>query len=906
MSRHTAIPRVSAFDKAAPRPKVRASDPQNLARALGIIEDYRPDKLMVAVAKAAKELLRSPDATESLPEVLAEFGRTIAADRAHIALVDAASRCGKILRHQFWSGRGNLATPVAFKNATEPMAQVGLKSWIARLESGETILGYVRNFEPAVREFFEYSGVKSTLCVPISADGQWLGFIAFDDCEHERDWSAAEISTIETVAELIGAAISRTANLKMLADASRIIEHSSAILYRLGPEPPFPLTFISQNISHYGFESSSLLADPGRWAQLIDEVDLSKLRANLNSISTGQVASTRTEFRLHKPDGSVVWFDGMGEAVRDSESKVAAIEGIISDITERKTAEQQQSFSNILLTTAMESSPDAIIVVNIDNLIIKSNQNFADMWNVPIDIVRSGVDRVALKHVAAQVKDEKQFLKDVHYLYAHPEIEGHHEIETKDGRVIERHSSSLYDPQQKYLGRIWFFRDITEKKRSADKLATLARTDALTGLANRAGFLERLSLEFARTKRGKNRFAVHYLDLDHFKEVNDTLGHPVGDKLLQAVASRLTACLRDTDMVARFGGDEFAVLQAGNVDNAGIKALAAKIAEVIAEPYPIEDNRVQTSASIGIVPYSSDVTGVDAMMMKADLALYRAKSEGRNQYCFHVSELDEKTRERMIIGEELRHAIMREEFELFFQPQVALKSGRVAGMEALLRWHHPQRGLILPGAFIPIAETTGSIVPIGEWVFEQACRQIKAWNDLGIAPQTVAINLSGAQFRLASRIDKIATDTLARYDIAPHQVEIELTESVLLETTQRHRDVFDRLRKIGVRLAIDDFGTGYSSLDYLRSFKVSRLKIDPSFIADIGANADAAAIVRASIGLAHELGIEVVAEGVETAEQRDFLIATGCDYAQGYYFGRPLSVAAASDLLRQNRQVGAA
>jgi diguanylate cyclase (GGDEF)-like protein len=903
MSRRAARPRVNTFDKAGPEALGRAGDPPNLARALTVIEDYRPDILMMAVAKAARELLRSPDATHALPEVLAEFGRAMAVDRAHIVLVDVAKDGVKILRHHLWSDRIDLTMTPAVKSDAEEMGQTALASWIPRLESGEAILGHARDFEPAVRGFFEHIGVKSTLCVPISADGQWFGFIAFDDCYHERDWSAAEIGTVETVAELIGAAIARTAHLEAVADAKRIIEHSSTILYRLDPEPPFRLSFISQNISRYAVDAGALLDNPERWSQLIDEVDRAKLNRDLESIAAGCTDPVRTEFRLCEPDGSIVWFDGFGQGLRDSENKLVAIEGIVTDITERKSSEARLSFSNLLLTRAMESSPDAIIVVDTGNRIIKNNQRFKDMWNLPIDVVRSDIDRLALRRVAAQVKDEKKFLADIDYLYAHPEIHSHQEIETKDGRVIERHSDSLYDPQQKYLGRIWFFRDITETKRAADKMATLARTDALTGLANRAGFLERINLEFRRARRGGNRFALHYLDLDHFKDVNDTLGHPVGDKLLQAVAGRLKACVRDTDLVARFGGDEFAVLQDGNVDNAGIEALAAKITETLAAPYQIEDSQVQTSASIGIVPYSNEIAGVDAMMVKADLALYRAKNEGRNQYCFHVDELDEKTRQRMIIGEELSHAVERDELELFYQPQVELKSGRCVGMEALLRWNNPKRGLVMPEAFIPIAETTGRIVSIGEWVFEQACRQVRAWSELGIAPHIVAVNLSGAQFRLASHLDQSAAKVLARYGVEPCQIEIELTESVLLETTQRHRDAFDRLRKIGVRLAIDDFGTGYSSLDYLRSFHVSRLKIDRGFIADIGSNADAAAIVRATVGFAHELGIKVVAEGVETATQRDFLIAAHCDYAQGYYFGKPLPAAAAGDLLRKNRQV---
>jgi diguanylate cyclase (GGDEF)-like protein/PAS domain S-box-containing protein len=657
------------------------------------------------------------------------------------------------------------------------MAEVGLKSWVPRLTRGEAVVGNTRDFEPAARALFERGNVKSVMAVPVFVDDQWSGLIAFDECGFERHWGPAEIDAFKTLAELVGAAVARTRHLKTLADANRIIENSATILYRLDLKPPFPLIFVSQNISRYGYQADELLAHPERWAQLIDPTDLPAMIDDIRSISEGKMDTNQKEFRVWKPDGSIVWFDGHGRALRDGENRLVAVEGILTDITDRKLA--------------------------------------------------------------------------------------------------------------------------------AEQIAMLARTDSLTGLPNRAAFLERLNLEFARAKRGANQFAVHYLDLDHFKDVNDTLGHPIGDALLRAVAERLQSCVRETDMVARFGGDEFAVLQDDVEDTADVETLAAKIGETIAAPFAIEGNQVQTTASIGIVPYRGDVATVDVMMMKADLALYRAKNEGRNQFRFHVVELDEQTQERMIIGEELRHAIERGEFELYYQPQVEVKSGSMVGLEALIRWNHPKRGLMLPAAFIAIAETTGSIVSIGEWVIEQACRQIKAWSDLAIAPPTVAVNLSGAQFKLASQLDQIVSENLTRYNIAPERLELELTESVLIETTQRHGETFKRLRKIGVRLAIDDFGTGYSSLDYLRSFRVSRLKIDRRFIIDVTVNADDAAIVRATIGLAHELGIEVIAEGVETAGQRDFLISAGCKLAQGYYFGRPMPTAAASELLRQNFQFSA-
>ena len=742
----------------------------------------RHEAIREMVAISAEELLRTADLQQSLPKVIERLGKATGADRVHIIEIDAgtAPEHSPVVQHYVWSAPG-VSSSINYEEIKNPMAEVGLKSWVPRLARGETVVGNTRDFEPAARTLFERGNVKSVMAVPVFVDGHWWGLIAFDECGFERHWGPAEIDTFKTLAELVGAAIARTRHLKSLtdanqslADANRIIENSPTILYRLGLKSPFPLIFLSQNISRYGYQADELLAHPERWAQLIDRTDLAAMVDDIRSISEGKMESNQKEFRVRKPDGSIVWFDGHGRALRDSENRLVAVEGILTDITERKIA--------------------------------------------------------------------------------------------------------------------------------AEKIAALARTDSLTGLPNRAAFLERLNLEFARARRGGNQFAVHYLDLDHFKDVNDTLGHPVGDELLRAVAERLSSCVRETDMVARFGGDEFAMLQDDIADIGNVETLAAKIGEVLAAAFAINGNQVSTSASIGIVPYRSDIAGVDAMMMKADLALYRAKNDGRNQFRFHVLELDKQTQERMIIGEELRHAIKRDEFELYYQPQVELTSGSIVGMEALIRWNHPKRGLMLPAAFIPIAETTGSIVPIGEWVIEHACQQIRAWSDLRIAPPTVAVNIYGAQFKLASQLDQIVTENLARYNIAPARLEFELTESVLVETTQRYGEAFKRLQQIGVRFAIDDYGTGYSSLDYLRSFHFFRLKIDRRFITNVTASADNAAIVRATIGLAHELGIEVVAEGVETASQRDFLIAAGCKVAQGYYLGKPVPAAETGELLRRNLQ----
>jgi diguanylate cyclase (GGDEF)-like protein/PAS domain S-box-containing protein len=870
---------------------------ETFAEALAVLDTQRRDRLLEAVALIARELLNAADLRATLPKVAEQIGVATGVDRVHIFIIDDNGGAGHIEQHYLWAAP-DITTPPEFANPTQPLAAAGLGSWVAKLRRGETICGQVRDFDEPARILFESAGVKSVLSVPVFSERQWRGLIGFDDCRSERDWSAAEIDMLMAVAELVGAAIARAAHLKTMADAESIIESSPTVLFRLAPDPPFGLTYVSKNVHRYGYSADEMLAKPAHWLELIAPDDLTAMMGHIKELSDGKFDRTRIDFRLKKPDGSWVWFSSEGYALRNAVGKLTGIEGILTDVTERRKAEDELSFSHILLSTAIESSPDAVLIVDAHGRIIMYNQRFVELWQVPNELVAAGADGPVLTVVASRMKSESEFLARVRYLYDHPELESHEELEAADGRIVDRRSGSLYDAQKNYLGRVWFFRDITESKRAAERIAAMARTDSLTGLPNRTAFLERLGLEFARARRSGTQFAVLYLDLDHFKDINDTLGHPMGDQLLRAVAERLKNCLRDTDMVARFGGDEFAVLQVdiGN-DTAAIEALARKIGEAIARPYRIGDNQVTISVSIGVVPYRGDIAGTDAMMMKADLALYRAKNEGRNQFRFHVAELDEETRERIRITEDLRHAVERNELELYYQPQVALATGKLVGLEALLRWNHPVRGLVLPGDFIPAAETSGSILPIGEWVIDEACRQIMHWNNDGIAPPVVAINLSGAQFKLTSQLDKIVIETLERCHVRPEQLELELTESVLIETAQRHSEAFRRLKQVGVRLAIDDFGTGYSSLDYLRSFRVSRLKIDRRFVEDVTVNADDAAIVRATIGLAHALGIEVLAEGVETAAQRKFLLSAGCKVAQGFYFGRPMPAKAASELL---------
>jgi diguanylate cyclase (GGDEF)-like protein/PAS domain S-box-containing protein len=475
---------------------------------------------------------------------------------------------------------------------------------------------------------------------------------------------------------------------------------------------------------------------------------------------------------------------------------------------------------------------------------------------------------------------------------------------TLDGEVrwVENHYGFIRDRAGRMAEVEGLLVDITERKAAEEKIAHLARTDPLTGLPNRATFIERLQQAFAAARRGARPFAVMYVDLDRFKEVNDTYGHPAGDRLLTTVAERLSAAVRGTDVVGRLGGDEFGVLQAevGSTSDAGM--LAEKIRKALAEPIAIEGHELHTAVSLGISVYAPDVADADEMLAQADAALYRAKEEGRNQYRFHTEELDARVREEFVVADDLSKAIERGELELHYQPQVEHATGRIAGMEALLRWNHPTRGLLRPAAFLAIAEKTGLIKPIGQWVLDKACEQMHRWRQQGIAPMTLAVNVSSAQIKAGDEFVLFVTATLAKWGLSPGDLELGVTESTLARATLSQNDVLQRFRDLGIKISIDDFGTKYSTLDYLRTYGISRIRIPQPLLVAAPHEPESAALVRAIVGIARELGIDVVAQGVETEDQWSLLSATPTvTKVQGYYFSEPVPANRAEQQLRQGR-----
>ena len=475
---------------------------------------------------------------------------------------------------------------------------------------------------------------------------------------------------------------------------------------------------------------------------------------------------------------------------------------------------------------------------------------------------------------------------------------------TGDGalRWVENRYVPVRDKEGRLVEVEGIIIDITERKAAEEKITLLARTDGLTGLANRATFTERLSQAFAAARRGALGFAVLYLDLDKFKPVNDTFGHPVGDLLLQQVAGRLKTCTRESDLVARLGGDEFAILQGETTEPANAGALAAKIQAALALPYIINGNEINISVSIGISPYAESNSGADAMLVQADLALYRSKEEGRNQYHFHSADLDQDVLDRVTLAGEIKRAIDHHEFELQYQPQVELSTQNIVGMEALVRWNHPTRGLLPPGLFIPIAEKTGTIIALGHWVLDQACRQMRLWRKEGLNLPVIAVNLSLIQLKCGRELVRDVAETIEKWELTPSDLEFDVTEATLAQLTWTQNEVLPQLRELGVKIAIDDFGSEYSSFDYVRAYRVNHLKIAQSFINRSAQDAESAATIRAIVNFAHDIGIVVIAQGVETEQQRDLLTSTDTlTQAQGFHFSRAVGADRAGELLRQGR-----
>ncbi len=575
-----------------------------------------------------------------------------------------------------------------------------------------------------------------------------------------------------------------------------------------------------------------------------------------------------------------------------------ATQGIYHDVTDLKRSAAQLSRTLSLLSTTLESTADGILVVDDGGRIETCNRKFLEMWRLPEDVVTASDQDRLLGLMAEQLRDGEATVRRVRELESNPEIESYDEIEFRDGRVFERYSI----PQRLegvVMGRVWSFRDVTARKSAEMRLVHDAFHDALTNLPNRALFTDLLARSIGRAKRRDDyAFALLFLDVDRFKVVNDSLGHLIGDHLLIAIARRLERCLRPGDTVARLGGDEFTVLLDDIVDVSDATRIADRIQRDLNLPFNLSGQEVFTSASIGIALSRSGYDKPEELLRDADIAMYRAKALGKQRYEVFDSEMHARAVSQLQLETDLRRALDREEFRIHYQPIYSLLDGTVTGFEALVRWQHPQRGTVLPEEFVSAAEETGLIVLIGRHVLREACRQLREWQvQYPLHTLTMSVNLSAKQFRQPDLVEQVSR-VLTAWDLAPSSLRLEITESAIIDNPTNAADALARLRALGVKVDLDDFGTGYSSLSYLHRFEIDALKIDRSFIANIGEAGENSEIVRTIINLARGLDMDVVAEGVERPEQLAILRSLGCERVQGYLFSPPLATEAVRSLLK--------
>ncbi len=566
---------------------------------------------------------------------------------------------------------------------------------------------------------------------------------------------------------------------------------------------------------------------------------------------------------------------------------------ILRDITERKETEKALKASEERYRMLVENQSDLVIKTDAAGSLLFVSPSFCEIFGKREDEL---LGEPFMPLVFAD--DQKATLESRQELY-HPPYSCYYEQRalTREGvRWLGWSEKAILDDANRIEAIVGMGRDITDRKRAEEEIQQLAYYDSLTGLPNRVLLHDRLSQATALANRDGRHVAVLFLDLDRFKWVNDTLGHVIGDQLLKSVADRISATVRECDTVSRLGGDEFIVVLSAFDHDEDISRVAEKILTAVSGAILLDNREIYTTVSIGIAIFPNDGADNNILMKNADIAMYQAKEQGRNNFQYFSQEMNVKTLEHLLLETSLRRALEREELFLVYQPQMDLQSGMVVGMEALLRWQHPDLGIIAPATFIPVAEETGLIIPIGEWVIRTACLQNRAWQRSGYMPLRVAVNISGCQFRQLNFTEMVA-GILAETGTDAALLELELTESILMTNAAATVTLLHRLKAMGVSLSIDDFGTGYSSLSYLKHFPINRVKIDRSFVRDISSNPDDAAIAAAIIAMSHSLNLKVTAEGVELQEQLEFLASRSCDEIQGFLLSAPLSVAEFTNFL---------
>lgn len=625
----------------------------------------------------------------------------------------------------------------------------------------------------------------------------------------------------------------------------------------------------------------------------MDPADRERVEKRFRDHLAGVIPEYRAEFRTHTASGAWKSIMSVGAVVQwDERGQPLRFVGMHTDITAQKRADEHMR----LAASIFENTREVIVVTDAQASIISVNRAFTDVTGYSADEVIGRSPRL----LHSELQDDAFYQQMWDAIFNTGYWQGELWNRRKDGALYPcwETITTLRDDHGDIINFVSISSDISKYKEAEDRIRRLAYFDPLTGLPNRTLLRDRAEQALAHAQRHDCDVALLFVDLDHFKTINDSLGHTIGDGLLQKLGERLQNLLRDTDTVGRLGGDEFLIVLS-ELDANSTAKIAQKLLAAMADPFEIQRHSLVITLSIGISLSPRDGANFDELLKNADAALYRAKESGRNAYHFFTPEMNAAAFERLLLENALRNAIKNGELMLYYQPKSDLRTGGITGFEALLRWRHPEMGLISPNRFIPIAEDSGLISPIGGWALREACRQVKEWENAGLPPVTVAVNLSTRQFAL-SNVHQIVMDALTETALPPERLELEITESLLAQNLDATLEMLRNVKALGVRIAVDDFGTGYSSLAYLRRFPLDKLKIDQSFVRDLLTDPDDRAIAAGVINLGHSLGLTVIAEGVESQAQLECLCGLSCDEAQGFYLSKPLPAEQAESYLRKH------
>ena len=632
--------------------------------------------------------------------------------------------------------------------------------------------------------------------------------------------------------------------------------------------------------------------------------DCTPLAAAISQLCEGKTSHLEFEYRVITQTGEIRWLLDRGIAQFTPDGKVCRIAGSVTDIHERKIAEDKIRHSEMRFRALFKDSPLSIQVLALDGRTLDVNKAWEDLWHSSLEQLNKSnynilndpqMDQYGVRtYIERGFAGETIKVPPTEYLMP-PKTPGG----GRQSKWIQAHVYPILEADQKIAGVILIHEDVTRQVKAEQLIRHQANYDNLTFLPNRALFFDRLSQAIHTAHRESTRVALMFIDLDHFKRTNDTFGHAAGDALLHQVAQKMQDSVRESDTVARLAGDEFTIILPDIKQTSDIGLVLNKISTVLSGYIEFENQRIPVSASIGIAVYPDDAEDEDALVSCADTAMYEAKKESGTSYHFFTQQMNESAHQRMRLEKALSLAISNNELSLYFQPIIEITSGLTCGAESLLRWKNPVFGDIPPDQFIPIAEESGLILPIGLWVLETACRQFQKWTQQGMLSKSfrIAINISARQF--TPDLTNSILALVAKYELTPHNLTFEITESLIVEEMDQVSDALEELCRRGFQIALDDFGTGYSSLSYLYRLPVNTLKIDKSFIRNINLNSDAKILTKAIVAMAHSLSLEVVAEGIETKKELEFLRKMHCDYAQGFYYSEPLSADKFSLYLKQ-------